>query len=30
MLVNINTAVHCVFMVVHSPLTNANECNLWF
>jgi len=24
MLVNINTAVHCVFMLVHSALTNAN------
>jgi len=24
MLVNINTAVHCAFMLVHSPLTNVN------
>jgi len=24
MLVNINTAVHCVFMLVHSALTNVN------
>jgi len=25
MLVNINTAVHCAFMLVHSPLTNVNK-----
>jgi len=24
MLVNTNTAVHCAFMLVHSPLTNFN------
>jgi len=24
MLVNTNTAVHCAFMLVHSPLTNVN------
>jgi len=24
MLVNTNTAVHCVFMLVHSALTNVN------
>jgi len=24
MLVNTTTAVHCVFMLVHSPLTNVN------
>jgi len=24
MLVNINPAVHCVFMLVHSALTNVN------
>jgi len=24
MLVNINTAVHCAFMLVHSALTNVN------
>jgi len=24
MLVKINTAVHCAFMLVHSPLTNLN------
>jgi len=24
MLVNANTAVHCVFMLVHSALTNVN------
>jgi len=30
MLVNINPAVHCVFMLVHSPLTNVNKHNLWF
>jgi len=24
MLVNTNTAVHCAFMLVHSPLTNIN------
>jgi len=29
MLVNTNTAVHCVFMLVHRPLTNVNY-NLWF
>jgi len=30
MLVNTNTAVHCAFMLVHSPLTNVNQYNLWF
>jgi len=30
MLVNKNTAVHCVFMLVHSELTNVNKHNLWF
>jgi len=24
MLVNTNTAVHCAFMLVHSPFTNFN------
>jgi len=24
MLVNANTAVHCAFMLVHSPLTDVN------
>jgi len=24
MLVNTNTAVHCTFMLVYSPLTNVN------
>jgi len=24
MLVNTNTAVHCAFMLVHSPFTNVN------
>jgi len=24
MLVNTKTAVHCAFMLVHSPLTNVN------
>jgi len=24
MLLNINTAVHCAFMLVHSALTNVN------
>jgi len=30
MLVNTNTAVHGVFMLVQSPLTNDNKYNLWF
>jgi len=29
MLVNENTAVHCLFMLVHSALTNFNKHNLW-
>jgi len=24
MLINTNTAVHCAFVLVHSPLTNVN------
>jgi len=30
MLVNINPAVHCLFMLIHSSFTNANKYNLWF
>jgi len=30
MLVNKNPAVHCLFMLVHSALTNVNKYNLWF
>ncbi len=30
MLVNENTVVHCLFMLVHSALTNVNKHNLWF
>jgi len=30
MLVNINPAVDCVFMLVHSAVTNVNKHNLWF
>jgi len=30
MIVNINPAVHCVFMLVHSAFTNVNKYNLWF
>jgi len=29
MLVNKNTAVHCLFMLVHSDLTNANKHSIW-
>jgi len=28
-LVNNNTAVHCLLMLVHSALTNVNKYNLW-
>jgi len=30
MLVNINPAVHCAFMLVHSPLTNVMLTNTTF
>jgi len=30
MLVNKNTAVHCLFMLVHGALANFNKYNLWF
>jgi len=30
MLVNKNTAVHCLFMLVHSALTNLDKYSLWF
>jgi len=30
MLVNKNTAVHGLFMLVHSGLTNVKIYNLWF
>ncbi len=30
MLVNENTVVHGLFMLVHSALTNVNKHNLWF
>jgi len=30
MLGNKNTAVHCLFMLVHVVLTNVNKYNLWF
>jgi len=30
MLVNKNPAVHFLFMIVHSDLTNVNQYNLWF
>jgi len=29
MLVIKNTAVHCLFMLIHSALANVNKCNLW-
>ncbi len=29
-LVNKNRVVHCLFMLVHSALTNVNKHNLWF
>ncbi len=30
MLVNKNTVVHCLFMLVYDALTNVNKQNLWF
>jgi len=30
MLVNKNTAVRCLFTLIHSALTNGNKYNLWF
>jgi len=30
MLVNKNTAVHCLFMLVHGASPNFNKYNLWF
>jgi len=30
MLVNKNPTLHCLFMLVHSALTNVNKQNLWF
>jgi len=30
MLVNKNTAVHCLFMLVNSALTTLNQYNIWF
>ncbi len=30
MLVNENTVVHCLFMLVHGALTNVNKHNLLF
>ncbi len=27
---NENTVVRCLFMLVHSALTNVNKHNLWF
>ncbi len=30
MLVNENTVVHCLFMLVQSALTNVNKHKLWF
>jgi len=30
MLANKNKAVHCLFMLVHSALTNVNKYYLWF
>jgi len=30
MLVNKNTAVHCLFMLVHCALTNVNKYNFRF
>ncbi len=30
MLVNENTVVHCLVMLVHSALTNVNKHNFWF
>jgi len=29
-LVNKNTAVHCLFMLLHSVLPNVNKYNIWF
>ncbi len=28
--VNENTVIHCLFMLVHSELTNVNKHKLWF
>jgi len=30
MLVNKNTAVYCLFLLVNSAVTDVNKCNLWF
>jgi len=27
---NKNTAFHCMFMLVHSALTDGNKHNFWF